>query len=253
MGSKSGLSGALFQKAAIIGLGLASASAFVFAVSGPVYNLGLLGLRESLTLFRYAGYGGLLGAAVCSALAMYARHKALTRPFIIAVAGLLISLPVGGLMGYWAYRAVSLPVIHDISTDTKNPPEFAAVLPLRANAPNPAVYGGPEVAAKQHKAYPGVVPALLDAPAAKAFDLALSEARRMNWEIVAADPALGRIEATATTRWFGFKDDVVIRISPAGNGSRIDVRSVSRVGKSDVGTNACRIEWYLSGLAKAAR
>jgi uncharacterized protein (DUF1499 family) len=71
----------------------------------------------------------------------------------------------------------------------------------------------------------------------------------MGWEIVAAEPASGRIEATATTFWFGFKDDIVVRVTPAEGGSRVDVRSVSRVGRSDVGTNAQRIEAYLTRIA----
>ena len=68
--------------------------------------------------------------------------------------------------------------------------------------------------------------------------------------LVAAEAADGRIEATDTTFWFGFKDDVVVRVQPADNGSRIDVRSESRVGKSDVGTNARRIRAYLAKLAE---
>ena len=68
----------------------------------------------------------------------------------------------------------------------------------------------------------------------------------MGWEIVASDPKTLRIEATDTTLWFGFKDDVVVRLTPSPTGSRIDVRSVSRVGKSDVGTNARRIKAYLA-------
>ena len=72
----------------------------------------------------------------------------------------------------------------------------------------------------------------------------------MGWKIVAADSTAGRIEATATTPWFGFKDDVVVRVRPEGSGSRIDVRSVSRVGQSDVGTNARRIRAYLADLAR---
>ena len=86
---------------------------------------------------------------------------------------------------------------------------------------------------------------MLSVPPSQAFDRALSAARGMKWEIVASDPATGRIEATDTTFWFGFKDDVVVRISSAPQGSRIDVRSVSRVGRSDVGTNAKRIQIYL--------
>jgi uncharacterized protein (DUF1499 family) len=77
---------------------------------------------------------------------------------------------------------------------------------------------------------------------------AVAAARAMGWEVVAADRASGRIEATDTTRFFGFKDDVVIRVQAAPGGSRVDVRSVSRVGGSDVGTNATRIRAYLARL-----
>ncbi len=75
----------------------------------------------------------------------------------------------------------------------------------------------------------------------------------MGWEIVAADSTAGRIEATATTAWFGFKDDVVIRVRPANGGSRVDVRSLSRVGVGDVGTNAKRIRAYLGVLTEESR
>ncbi len=81
-----------------------------------------------------------------------------------------------------------------------------------------------------------------------AFGHALDAAKAMGWAIAAADSAAGRIEATATTPWFGFKDDIVILVTPAGEGSRVDVRSVSRVGKSDVGTNAARIRAFLAKL-----
>jgi len=71
----------------------------------------------------------------------------------------------------------------------------------------------------------------------------------MGWEIVEANPAQGRIEATATTFWFGFRDDVVVLVSATESGSRIDVRSLSRVGRSDVGTNAARVRAYLAKLS----
>jgi uncharacterized protein (DUF1499 family) len=80
------------------------------------------------------------------------------------------------------------------------------------------------------------------------FDRAVSAARKLGWHVVAAAPAEGRLEATDTTRWFGFKDDVVVRIAPAADGSRVDVRSVSRVGRSDLGTNARRIRAFLREL-----
>ena len=76
----------------------------------------------------------------------------------------------------------------------------------------------------------------------------MAAARKIGWVIVDANAAEGRIETTDTTFWFGFKDDIVIRITPADHGSRVDIRSVSRVGKSDVGTNAKRIRKYLKEL-----
>ena len=88
----------------------------------------------------------------------------------------------------------------------------------------------------------------MDATPADAFKRALQAARDMGWEIVAADAAAGRIEATDTTFWFGFKDDVVIRVEADGAGSRVDLRSVSRVGVGDVGANAARIRAYLRTL-----
>ena len=106
----------------------------------------------------------------------------------------------------------------------------------------------PEIAAQQRQAYPDVVPLVLESPADVAFGRALEAARGMGWEIVAADSSAGRIEATATTAWFGFKDDVVVRVTPEDGRSRVDVRSVSRVGMSDVGTNAARIRAYLARL-----
>ena len=73
----------------------------------------------------------------------------------------------------------------------------------------------------------------------------------MGWHIVAAKSEEGRIEATATTLWFGFKDDVVIRIMPTAAGSRLDIRSKSRVGLSDVGVNAARIREFVAALGES--
>jgi uncharacterized protein (DUF1499 family) len=138
----------------------------------------------------------------------------------------------------------SLPFIHDISTDLEQPPEFVDVVPLRADAPNPVAHPGEETAAQQRQGYPDIRPLELDLAPEQAFDRALATAREQGWEIVAAVPEEGRIEATATTFWFGFKDDVVVRITPAGTGSRLDIRSKSRVGRSDVGANAARIRAF---------
>ncbi len=135
-------------------------------------------------------------------------------------------------------------MIHDITTDTLNPPAFVALLETRRKCPNGADYGGPDVAAAQRTAYPDIRTRELAFPSDIAFQKALEAARKMGWEIVDANASEGRIEATATTFLFRFKDDVVIRITPAGAASRIDIRSVSRVGKSDLGANARRIRRF---------
>jgi uncharacterized protein (DUF1499 family) len=126
-----------------------------------------------------------------------------------------------------------------------------AILPLRRDASNPPGYGGEAIAAQQLKAYPDVRPLTLTVPPDAAFEKALRAAREAGWDIVESRPDQGRIEATDTTLWFGFKDDIVVRVTASDSGSRIDVRSVSRVGKSDIGTNATRIRNYLSRIQRS--
>ncbi|HEX5865846.1 MAG TPA: DUF1499 domain-containing protein [Casimicrobiaceae bacterium] len=145
-------------------------------------------------------------------------------------------------------NAKASPPIHDITTDAENPPRFVAMVALRQGSPNPVEYQGEAVARQQRMAYPDIRPArLAEAPAA-AFKRALNAARDVGWQVVAEVPDEGRIEATDTTVWFGFKDDIVIRVTPAAGGSRIDVRSVSRLGQGDLGKNAARIRAFLGRL-----
>jgi Protein of unknown function (DUF1499) len=167
---------------------------------------------------------------------------------VLALLAAAIGLVVAAVPVSWRLNAKKLPLIHDITTDTLHPPQFVAILPLRRDAPNPALYGGPEVAEQQKAAYADLRTEVLGLPAGRAFDLALATARAAGWRIVTAVPAEGRIEATDTTFWFGFTDDIVIRITAAGERTLLDIRSVSRVGKSDVGTNARRIRSYLKRL-----
>jgi uncharacterized protein (DUF1499 family) len=225
---------------------LALVAAGLLAVSGIGVRLGLWTFSTGFQLLRWSAYLGLAAAvtAVVGLIIPSVRAGAVGR---LGVA-LVLGLGVAYLPWHWRQRARALPPIHDISTDLDHPPAFVAVLPLRAGAANPSEYGGAEVAAAQRRGYPDIQPLLLATPPPLAFALALYTAEQMGWALVAADSTAGRIEATATTAFFGFKDDVVIRITPAGTGSRIDVRSVSRVGKSDVGTNAARIRAYLAKL-----
>jgi uncharacterized protein (DUF1499 family) len=159
-----------------------------------------------------------------------------------------VGLLAGGGPWWLRQQARTLPPIHDITTDTADPPAFVDVLARRKDAPNPPGYAGAAVADQQRKGYPDLEPLRLALPPAQAFDRALEAARGMGWEMVGSDPAQGRIEATDTTTWFGFKDDVVIRVRGAEGGSLVDVRSKSRVGRSDVGANARRIRRYFDRL-----
>ncbi|MGP6089917.1 DUF1499 domain-containing protein [Antarctobacter jejuensis] len=134
--------------------------------------------------------------------------------------------------------------IHDISTDIANPPLFEVLDDTRDGARNTLDYGGPEVAAAQAKAYPDIAPLETNLDAGDAYERALTVARDMGWEIIADDVERRRFEATARTSVFYFADDVVVVVTPQGDGSRVDMRGVSRVGRSDQGVNAARIRAF---------
>jgi uncharacterized protein (DUF1499 family) len=147
-------------------------------------------------------------------------------------------------------KAKSVPPIHDITTDLVNPPKFMAILALRADAPNPAAYQGEEIASQQRKAYPELQTQKYQKTAEQVFDAALAAVKNMGLEVVTSDKSLGLIEAYDTTTWFGFIDDVVIRIQSDGQMTMLDARSKSRVGMSDIGKNAERLNALIAGVAK---
>ena len=167
----------------------------------------------------------------------------------LAAAGIVIGLAVASVPSAAILAARDTPAIHDITTDPDNPPLFVAILPLRTGAANPPEYLGGEVTAQQRSAYPDIQPLVLQVNAGQAFDRALTAVRDLGWNVVSNDREAGRIEAVDTTFWFGFKDDVVIRVREINPGSaRIDVRSKSRVGVGDRGTNARRVRTLLDRL-----
>lgn len=236
------------------GLLLAVIGAVLVLVPGPGYRWQLLGLGAAFTLLRWGAFIGLAGGII-SLLALLMmltrtgrRRSALQALF--AWGGLVIGAASFGLPWTLLQQAHSVPGIHDITTDTVQPPTFRAILPLRRNAPNPATYGGPMVARAQRQAYPDITPLQLHVSPQQAFAAALEVAKGMGWRIVAAASQTQRIEATATTFWFGFKDDVVIRVRAAEPGARVDIRSVSRVGVSDLGKNAERIRRFRDRLTQ---
>jgi uncharacterized protein (DUF1499 family) len=171
-----------------------------------------------------------------------------------ALGALSVALILGAVLAYvpWQYYHTrsTLPRIHDITTDTDNPPTFSAVLPARAaERANSVDKRDPQLGQLQKAAYPDLAPVMTSLPATRAFEEALLVARSMpGWTIVAVDVDAGRIEASQRSRWFGFTDDIVVRVVGDEAGSRIDMRSISRQGRSDYGVNAARIRAYRDAL-----
>ena len=212
----------------------------------------------------------LIAAAVIAVIALVAvLIRKPRRGWQAALIALLIPALGFGYMGWVRSQSADIPPIHDIATDIVDPPvPSTRLLALRqADAANPVLemrdpltaaeaYQGPRFARfgdrslgqVGHEAYPAVRTLEVAAPPAAAFAAAREAARSMGWTLVTEDELSGVIEATAETFWFGFKDDVIIRVRPTagGEGARIDVRSISWLGLVGVGANANRIEAYLS-------
>jgi len=242
--------GGLVAYLAPAGLALAVLAGITEAFAGLGSRWGWWYFTTGFSMLRWAAVCGLAAALLSLAGGIVVRHATQRAALYMAASGILIGLIVAGIPWSWMRTAQQVPRIHDITTDTADPPRFTAILPLRKDAANPSEYGGPGVAAQQRAAYPDIAPLILPVPQSAVFERALRAAKGMGWQIVDASEGEGRIEATSTTLWFGFKDDVVVRILPAPGGSRVDVRSVSRVGLSDVGTNAKRVRDFLHKLAR---
>jgi uncharacterized protein (DUF1499 family) len=242
------------MKIAMIG---AIIALILLATAGPGYRMGVVPLIAAL-LATALGFLLFIVAFIGGAIALVTARRT-ARPIPRGATALVILAGVVSVFGVaFILQARGAPPIHDITTDFSDPPAFKDVLALRiaTGAQNPPDYHhlqnnrGVEVdvAAAQRSAFPDILP--IDASEAPAVVLPLAEkaARNMGWTIVAVAPDDGRIEATDTTRYFGFKDDIVVRVRPAATGSRIDVRSESRIGLGDAGTNAHRVSKYLSEL-----
>ena len=239
------------SRIALLGFAVAVLAALAMIAAAFGYRLGIWSFRFALlTLTDYAAYAAFAGGAI-SLIGLGRSLPGNLPGMVVSVIGVV----VGGYSCHTIYQqwvtVKSVPFIHDITTDTVNPPAFIAVVAAReAEGANPHDYAGETVARQQECGYPNLKPLVVDAEPATAYDRALDVANGMEWEIVATDRALGRIEATDTSTWYGFKDDIVIRVlaDESGTRSRVDMRSLSRVGRSDVGVNAARIRTYLDAL-----
>jgi uncharacterized protein (DUF1499 family) len=236
------------SRIAVIGFLSASIALLMVGGAGAAYRVKFIDLGHAFALLRWGAWAGL--AAFCVALigGWITRPGTQSRGFALNLAAIVMGAAAFGVPFAMLQNAKGTPPIHDISTDTANPPRFVAIIPLRKDSPNPVEYQGESISRQQRAAYPDIEPVTLVEPVDTAFKRALNAARDLGWQIVAAVPNEGRIEATDTTTWFGFKDDIVVRVTSTDGSSRIDVRSVSRLGQGDLGKNAARIRTYLGRL-----
>jgi len=222
----------------------------VILFAGPLgYKSGVLPLQPAL-LSLIVSMGIAVVAFISSfVLFVLVKNKSFNQNRKLLFIALLISLIPSLLVGTQLKKAASVPEIHDITTDTLNPPVFNDIAELRKDAPNGLVYeyqgSADKLGELQRAAYPDLKP--LDSPlsAKKAIKRVVDILEGQGLDIVNVDHAEGVVEATATSFWYGFKDDVVVRIRGTDQGSTIDLRSVSRVGRSDIGANAARIKAFI--------
>ncbi|WP_201625355.1 DUF1499 domain-containing protein [Psychrobacter immobilis] len=225
---------------------LVSLSAFLLvALPGPLYKYGVVDLGSAFTGFKFGVFAG-IAALILLVLQILFKRKTVT--FGSTIMALLLSTIAIEIPLSMLNKGKSVPPIHDISTDLVNPPEFVAIAPLRADAPNPVEYAGVEAATQQRAAYPELQ--TLNYPQSKSE---LVEATKqvidhLGWQLVNIDTNQGIVEATDKTMWFGFKDDVIVRITDNGSKRLVDIRSKSRVGGSDLGKNAERIHGFIEEL-----
>lgn len=236
-----------WAKATLIG----SVVALTLLFLGPVgTRLGIWGFQTGLLVLVPAA---VLLSAIGLLVALISLFVSKKRGFSGDLPILLTGIAACGIilvtMGIQFQKGTSVPPIHNISTDIADPPAFSAVVDLRGEGSNPLDYDAQELGPQQQAAYPDVKTLLVSTPVVETLAAVVAAVEAMGLEIVAVDEDAGTVEATDTTFWFGFKDDMVVRVRPAADGgSLVDARSVSRVGMSDLGKNAERILDLLNRL-----
>lgn len=227
-------------------IALASLVGFLMVVlPGPLYQFAGVSLGTAFTSLRFGVYvGGAALILIILQVLINRKNVSWGSTFIYAAMALVaVGMPVSMMS-----KASAVPPIHDITTDVTNPPEFVAIAPLREGAPNPVSYEGGEVTKQQLEAYPEIKTQLLPQSINEVYMAAERAIDALGWERVTEGALPNTLEATDTTTWFGFKDDVVVRLTVQNDDTLVDVRSKSRVGKSDLGKNAQRIDAFLFEL-----
>lgn len=236
------------SRLAVWGMRLAIVALVLLAASALANRLGIVHFRLALQGLALAALAGLVAALVSLggiASALSGGRAGVLPGLIGLVLGLLAAAPAG--LGMVA--GAKVPRIHDISTDLSNPPQFDELAGMRGADANPLDRREPaNLADLQRQAYPDLQTLMVTGQPGRVFEAARQTAHDMGWTMMGSTPEKGLIEATATTALMGFKDDIVIRVAEREGRVAVDVRSVSRVGISDLGTNTKRIRAYLAAL-----
>lgn len=226
---------------------LAVLCAAALVVSGMGYRLELWGYMGGFGIIKWA-FQLSIAAVVLSIVGLVISSRRTGATLAMGLLGVVI----GGMAAYvpWSWKQTldAHPYIHDITTDLNDPPAFVVVASARSEGDHPVTYDGPEVAAQQREAYPELQSLVVSADPATVFAAAKTVVESMGMELVDASESDLRIEATQTSFFYGFKDDIVVRIVAAPDTTKVDVRSKSRVGRSDIGQNAKRIKIFLAKL-----
>jgi uncharacterized protein (DUF1499 family) len=238
---------------AYVTLALLILTALALAVAGPGHRTGLLDLGVAFSALAVAAFAAVLMVMTGAAGIWFALRRGVRGVTAICVIGCLAGLALTANNLAWFMRMANAPAIHDISTDVRNPPDFVALAEVRVAAPNRADYPGIETAEAQLTWYPDIQTLRFQQSFADVFAAAEASALAMDWHVVFAEQQDGRVEATAVTPFFGFRDDIVIRVRQREGATLVDVRSASRVGRSDLGTNARRIRAYAEDLERRLR
>ncbi len=222
-----------------------------------VVPLGALGARFELwdyvvgfALFQLGGLLGLIGVGCGIPGIVVARRRLHGRDLWVVASGLAASFALVVFLGMHLLRAVSAPPIYQVSTNTEDPPQYNVIVALRGENSNSLELDAAMVETIQEEHYPWMEPFFMRATPTEALAKALEVLEAMGMEVVATHSEDGLIEAVDSTFWFAFKDDVAVRIREFPGGSVVDVRSASRVGISDVGTNAKRAKEVLRRLKR---
>lgn len=230
------------SRLARLAAGVAVVAAVLF-VAPPLASL--LGLVDGFIAFRVFFLGGVplgLLALVLGVAGLYTTRPAAGRDGrgrALLATGIGAAIVVAAAVA--AGPGAGLPPINDITTDLEDPPRFVAATELPGNAGRDLAHPGEEMAAQQRAGYPELGPLRVARPPSEVFAETVQAMEGFGWEVHHTDPEAGRIEATDTSRVFRFVDDIVVRLRAQGDGTRVDVRSKSRVGRGDLGANAARI------------